>query len=283
MKGYHYNVSILASSSVDRHGDRFLPEGLESAARQLNTSYLPALSDHDPRRPLPARTVGGATVRLPDGEVLLLAIQQVFEDQADLPPFDPDRSMPVQPMPDSGIEFGWDRSYRLPEDQKALGELAAVTGAELRFDGKKAVEPLSVLVLAAGLWVVGKLAEGFLAEMGADAWRRLKELLARRRASEVDFLFLLRTEVADGDRRVMIEAIFTRPRDEDLDWLRDHAPARFEQIAKWVLTLPPDIRKVVFEYDGAKERLRLLYAMRRDALPVWPTGEPADAEDGGGS
>jgi aconitase B len=79
---------------------------------------------------------------------------------------------------------GWDRGFAGPEDQATIAEICALLDASSEEQGKKALEPITVLTIALTV-AATNVASGFLQKIGADAWDAvkptLKSLFARRR------------------------------------------------------------------------------------------------------
>ena len=57
----------MATTHVDRHGERLTRSALESLVRQLRANYIPIGFEHDPRFPPLGRMIDATVVELPDG------------------------------------------------------------------------------------------------------------------------------------------------------------------------------------------------------------------------
>jgi hypothetical protein len=128
----------------------------------------------------------------------LVAESELFETSGQLPPLTADREMLVHTFPLDRITIVRDRSYRHADDVAILDDLARDLSIGIEVLEKKALEPLSVLLLAvtgASALFVG----GFLNKMGGDAWDYLKpkiaQLLARRRIDQPEYLFVFEVQV----------------------------------------------------------------------------------------
>jgi hypothetical protein len=259
--------TILATTRVDRHGDRFTREALEGAAQQTVAAYIPMLFNHDPRIPPLGRTVRAFVEQLPDGEWALVAESEVFDTSGPLPPLATDREMVIREYPLDQITVVQDRSYRHPDDRAIIDDLVQGLPVNVEVYGKKALEPLSVLILAMSAGAAA-FAGGFLNKMGSDAWDYLKpriaKLLVRRKEDQPEYLFILEVQVCRPTGVLAIQCILTNPSQADLEQFWSDGVQKLDSLLPSMLSLPGYIRKVVITYsDGS---FHGQFAVRKDCI-----------------
>lgn len=116
--------------------------------------------------------------------------------------------------------IGVDRTYRDKRSQALLSDLARILRVPVRPESKKALEPISVLTLAAKA-TLGGIAAGFAARLGEDIYEQVKKklalLLARRREKSHDFIFRYRAEVVVSGHIVEVDFLATAPTEAQID------------------------------------------------------------------
>lgn len=183
--------AVLATTHVDRHNEAFTLAALEGMVEQLNQHYLPVGVQHDPRVPPLGRVIAAELRSHDDGEFEIAAQIEVFED-GDRIPFggDPRRTV-VRYYEADQVSVIDDRSLADDADQTILAELRSVLAARAGTESKKAFEPITVLTVAVTL-IGPKLIDGFLGQIGGDAWsatkEKLKSLFRRKRNSPAQLL-----------------------------------------------------------------------------------------------
>jgi len=175
--------SVIATTQVDRHGDRLTKGALEDLVTQIRSAYIPMMLNHDPRLPPFGRTVDAKVRPLPGGEFELVAVSEVCEPGDNLGELTGDREIRLPCFEKGKLTIVRDRSYENQDDERAFGELEILRDAHVETREKKAVEPLSVLLLAVS-GAVAAYMTGLLSKAGSDTWDyvkpRLAQLLARR-------------------------------------------------------------------------------------------------------
>jgi hypothetical protein len=136
-------------------------------------------------------------------------------------------------------------------------------------------------MIAAGVYIVGSIAKGFLSKLGSDIYEKLRDTLVqyyrkqKRPDSILDFCFY----VNDRGKEVEIHVLLTNPTDEDVSELLDN---QFAELDKLLASLPlkeSEVSSVVLEYK--KQNLSIQYAVRKDAVPL--TFKRKDNANGSGS
>jgi len=261
--------SVIATTHIDRHGDRMTKEALEDLAVQAKSAYIPMLFNHDPRIPPLGRTADARIRLLPDGEYALVVTSEVFEPLENIKLRDETREIPLRIYDEGMITVVRDRSYRARDDLQILEELEELRKICLEVEEKKAVEPISVLLIAlAG--AASALVSGFLNKMGGDTWDYLKprisRLLRHRRAERPDFLLIFEVQAKRQVGILSIQCVLSSPSQEELEGFWLTGLTLFEQELPALLSLDKDIRKVVLYYEGGK--LEPGFAVRKDCVPL---------------
>src|SRR5216684_6190010 len=127
-------TGVLATSAVDRHGERLSEGALQSMVEQVNSRWVTVGVEHDPRLPPAGRVVTARLVRRPD-EIAVEGVYDLFEE-GDVIPLSTERADFDNDRPD---EFGVpsDRSYREPGDRADIDELARLLGGRAKEEMKK--------------------------------------------------------------------------------------------------------------------------------------------------
>lgn len=267
----------IATTHVDRHGDRFTAGALHDMAEQISQQWIPMWIEHDPRIAPLGRTVAARVEPLEDGEYALMATSEIFDPQQSMPPFDTDDSRALHiasAMDDLSIVA--DFTYWNEADRAILQEIDR-HGIPTSLQGKKSLDPISALIL-------GGLVGGFLGAIGADLWKpvrgAIQRLLARRRHDELEFLFILDIGLPRNDNPVAVRVIATSPSDHDLDALFDLLPDLLRRLPNLVEPLDVQVAQIVMAFGHGK--LVPLHALRRDAVPariaIQGLGTHADSE-----
>lgn len=207
----------------------------------------------------------------PDGELELIAEVELFDDET--PPVSGDgRDMVVRRAP-AGLTVHYDWTHRSAEDQTDIAAIAQAFGTKPAYEGKKAVEPLSVITVV-GAFVLGSFAHGFFEEIGADAWKlvkdRLSALMSRKKeAGTAEQLLRFSILLEAASNRVEVDIILTNPSYDDLDWTIDAGIAIVESVLPDYLADAPYVRRLVFEVHNKSVVLK--FAVRSDCRPLTPT------------
>lgn len=261
--------TVIATSKVDRHGDRITVEALRGAAQQFRQGYLPMLFNHDQRVPPLGRAVHAEVRQMQDGSSQLVATTEIFEP-GDVLPFDPHgRRMIVREYDSGRVTLVADRSYTAAEDWDSLEAISQELDARLERFEKKALEPISVLLLAVA-GAAAAFATGFLNKMGGEAWDavkpRLAQLLGRRRAEKEEFLFVFEVQLVRAEGPLSIQCILTSPTKDEMQRFWSDGMAQLQEQLPALLSAGSEISRVVLHYqDGA---VVPGFAVRSDCVPL---------------
>lgn len=260
---------IMASSHVDLHGDKLTREALQSMASQVKERYLPININHDVRYPPIGRLTSAEVVELPDGESALLGIGELFEE-SDTPEslVGDGRKIKIRDKDIATISVYYDRTFLDEEGQELISELSKISSEEPTLTLKKALEPIQLLLIAAGVFVLGSIAQGFFKKIGSDLYEKLRDTLIKyyekkpRSDQIIDFCFSVR----QGERVFEVNVLVDKPSDTELN---DLFTSGFKEVDALLTSLSidekMDIAKLVLEYKSRKLLVR--YATRSDSVP----------------
>jgi hypothetical protein len=271
---------VMATTRLDRHYERFAPEALESMQDAIRSSYLPFIINHDPRSPPIGRVVDAEIVTLPDGEYGLEAGVEIFEGGA-VPPLKNDgRTLPLRELPQDGLLLTIDRVFSDPRFAQAVNGIGEIFGTGRQYEGKKAFEPLGVLIISVGGLAVGAFATAFFSRLGtkaADAFSGyLKQLFQRKTSDEEPRLLRFEFECVHKAERFRIEVILSGPSEEDIDSFLDQGISQLDEIAPSYISLEQKVLRYVFSFRQGE--LNFQFAVRQDAVPLFASER--DASDG---
>ncbi len=261
--------AVLATTHVDLHNEAFALSALEGMVEQLNRTYLPIGVEHDPRIPPIGRVLSAEVRKREDGEFEIAAELEIFEEGDRLEVGHEERQTIVNFHTEDRVVVVDDRSLLNEDDQRLLGEIRGLLDALHRTEGKKSVDPITVLTIAAS--VLGdRIIDGFLGQIGGDAWEatknKLKEVFKRKRNSPAQLLNLAATVQIDGAMR-LIEVFLSDPADADLDALRPGVVDEAIGVATRALESNPFLVRFVFTYSGTNG-LRREFAVAINGAPV---------------
>jgi hypothetical protein len=262
--------SRVSTTHVDLHGDRMTREALEGAAKQVSEYYIPILWNHDIRYAPLGRTVSAEVVPLEDGEYALETVGEYWEEGDSLESLSGDgRTLRVRTDDYDTFGVRYDRSFRDDDGRAFIGELSALAAAEPQAEEKKALEPVSTLVIAAGAFALGGVAIGFLNRLGSDLYGALKERLKGffqrnpQRETLVDFEFVLQNE--EG-RRFEVHVLVDRATAEELEELFANGFDQVDPIVDAICRSVPDAARIVLEWREREIHVR--YVVATNGVPL---------------
>ena len=269
-----YLEGVIATTHLDSHNERFSRGALESMVEQINSQYLPVGVEHDPRIPPQGRNISARLEQTDDSEYSVLVIQELFEEGDKIPLKNDGREMPVRPY-DRTPTIIFDRSYRNSEDAKLLEDVANHISGKLQEERKKSSDPISILIIALGVRILGGIVDGFSNQLGSDLYsgfkNSIKKLLAPKRGSKVEHLITFRAVIKRDNYFVQVDTYLTNPRDEDFDYFLAEGLKNLDTIVLKLIEQYGDLRQCTFECKN--EKMTLKFAVRKDAVPFIPTLE----------
>jgi hypothetical protein len=259
----------LMTTHLDRHGERFTLEALESAERQIQSNIIPQGIEHDPRIEPIGRIISAKIVKLNDGEYALDGISEIFNDLNTIDEIT-DRELVLHEYAEDSLEIRSDRNYRSEDDIKILNEISELLNCSKppQEEVKKALEPLSVLWIC-GAFVLGGITTGFFNKLGSDAFDLLKSklsrLLSKRKEGENEKLFAFGFTIID--KKCNVEVILTNPTEMDIEIVMQQGFKELDRILPSLFMVPSKrpIKKLVFEFEDNK--LNFKFGVRNDGIP----------------
>jgi hypothetical protein len=244
---------------------------LEGMVKQIASSYIPMGIEHDPRIAPLGRIVSARIVELDDGEHALDAEVELFEG-GDIIPFDSgSRRATVHYCQSERVCITDDRVFRDEEDQRDLADIADLLQAERRTEGKKALEPIAVLIIGAKLTGAAVLG-GFGKKIGEDAWKALRtkltKVFSKKRPTSAQLLTFAITAEIEGEPR-LVEIVLSDPEAADIDGCK---PEVIEAALQAVIAAVQDMPYLIrfhFAYS-ATGGLNLRFAVAMNGVPVVP-------------
>lgn len=179
------------------------------------------------------------------------------------------RVIPLPKTDQPRLSIVYDRSFSDENSQKMITEASSILGSNPAMQMKKAVEPVSILILT-GVFIAGGIAKGFLNKIGSDAAalfiQKIKAILKRSsRPSEQLFCF---QAYLDAGSMIEVEVIMTNPSDEDIDDFMTYGLEKLDQIVPKYLNTDMSLRRMVLEFK--RKELILIFGVRDDAVPLFP-------------
>jgi hypothetical protein len=267
---------IVATTRVDRHREQLALSALESLVEVANTSYVPVIVDHDPRCPPMGRVVRARIDELPDGHHAVVTTYEIFEPGEEVNS-EAGREIPLRTYSHGRVQLGFDRSYHNRESIALIGEISELLRSNPQEEGKKALEPISVLMVGVAV-IFGAVATGFLNALGADAYTavktKLKALAVPRRGERSEQLLRFEFAVSDDTSLINVDVIFTNPTEHDVDYALGQMLEDLDELLPGIVAQSQGIKRIVFE--AANDRIRLSFGVRWDALPILPA-EPSSS------
>ena len=99
--------------------------------------------------------------------------------------------------------------------------MAEATGGRLIYEAKKSLDPVSVIAIAAGVFVLGEITKGFFSKLGQDGYETLKaglkKLLGRRKNGETEKLLMFEFVVRKDEHTFHVELVATNPSAQQID------------------------------------------------------------------
>jgi hypothetical protein len=261
---------IMATTHVDLHNECLTPEALEDAVEQLKHNYVPINYNHDIRYPPLGRVVSAEVIKLPDGEYALQATGELFEESDSPHKLAGDgREIPTSSVETQTFHIQFDRTFRDEDGQELVDRLHKLSESVEKPAEfiKKALEPIQVLLIASGIYIVGSIAKGFLSKLGSDIYEKLRDTLIayyRNKTPEsiLDFCFY----VKEGARRVEVHVLLVNPTVENVSELLQSNFAELDEILSSLPLQKSNVSQVVLEYKN--KELSVRYAVRNDSVPL---------------
>lgn len=267
MKKYR---AIMSTTHVDLHGDKMSLEALNCLAKSVREKYLPVSINHDVRSPPVGRVASAEVVKLPDGEYGVQGTIEVFEPSDTIESLTGDgRKIPIHDKDIQRFFAHYDRSFSDAEGQGLIKRLGELSGQEPQYTIKKALEPVSVLIIAAGIFVFGSIGQGFFKKLGEDLYLKLKDTLARYYAKKTrpDQVLEFSFSAEKHEKVFEVKVLLDNPSEKTIG---DFFTTGIKDIDHTLALLPEDMEKdiaiIVLEYRD--KQISISHAVRNDSVPI---------------
>ena len=264
--------SVIATTHVDRQGDKLTRDALESLVESMSKSLIPVNIEHDPRIPPVGRITSGFVRQREDGEFEAIAVMELFDDVVEPMSPEDEREIVIRTNQHGPFHIWHDWAHRSSEDQRDIFAISQVFGTEAKYEMKKAADPIGLITIA-GAFVLGGIASGFLKEIGSDGWKivksRLTSLFSRERQDKGERLLSFSITVEVGGTPIEIDIIHTKPSADEISEFLDEGLAVLDSVLPIYLENAKDIRRLVFEAKG--KDLQVKFAVRKDCRPLAPS------------
>ena len=265
----------IATTHLDKHGDKLSLRILEDMCKATNESIIPMTVEHDPRIMPIGRYFAAEIVRLEDGEYALDAIgEYFFRGNEKLTQLN-NKYVNVEFFDKGHRGICYDRNFKNKEDQENITKLTNLLQCNepASEEIKKALDPLSILKIT-GCFILGAIATGFLNKIGSDAYDTLIKLLTtltKRKKEEKEKLLDFNFTVYDSnDKKVATQIILTNPSEDDINNILQYGLKELDRILPYyfhnIHEESHKIVKLVFEYKNGEFELK--YALSDDGLPL---------------
>jgi hypothetical protein len=276
-------TGILTSTHVDRHGDRMMLSALEDGVKQINAGYLPFGVEHDPRIAPIGRVVAARIKKLEDGEYGLEGEIEIFETGDALPLREDGRQIPLRTYPIDRLQVVYDMAFQDDESKALINEISKQLGTEPTQESKKSLEPIAVMIIGGGAFILGQLAKGFFSRLGQDGYEALKvglkKLFQYRQSCGKDTLLEVSLVVPIQGHDVEVDILCKNPSSGMLDDVFKKQLQRIDDTLPTLVHPHHGIRKLVFEHEDGNIHLR--FAVRRDAVPLSLEPKNPEKEESG--
>ena len=254
----------LATSHVDGKDDVLSLEALNTLIEDNNTHYIPIGIENDPRLPDSGRFISAELVDLEKGQFAVKGTGELFEE-GDVIEFDESREMPIREY--NGINIIHDRNFGTEEEQALIQELSSLLSAAPQEEVKKSVESLNVFLVGAGIFIIGKFANAFRDDIRdyASFKNYISSIMTKKRSGE-SLLECEFSSLIKENQIISISVILTDPNDKDIDLFFEQGIQDLDALLETTLKGEDFIQRIVLEYQ--KEKLKILYAIRKDAVPL---------------
>lgn len=248
------------------------PEVIIESAKQYNEEYIPLTDEHDIRKPPIGRVCSAKVVVSDDGTYLLECEAEFFDDNFDL--FTKSGKV-VNIQGEEEATFSARGNQTFEEDEEIAGlydELQKLGSGE---HGKKyredSLEPLQVLIIGCGFFVLQGIANGFFSKLGEDLYEKaklkLKQIFEKRplppKEKILQFQFFIKSAIG---RTIEVNVVITNPSENDIEGFFYYVPNILDERLSNLPLDELDLCRVVFSYEFTQ--LKLIYALRSDCIPV---------------
>jgi hypothetical protein len=260
----------MATTHVDLDGDRLSLEALKSLVRQINETYLPMSVNHDIRNPTIGRLVSAEVVKMPDGEYAADGIAEMFEPSDTLASLAGDgRKMNIHTDDVETFLVYFDRGFADEKGRELLHELEELSGQKPQQTIKKALGPISILLIGVGILTLGEIGKGFFSKLGEDLYDKLKKTLANYYKQKVsaDRVLDFRFSIQKNHRVIEVHVLISSPTEQTINDFFNEGITQIDKILGFLNSeSAKDVAQVVLQYKD--KEITFSYAVRSDCVPL---------------
>ena len=225
--------------------------------------------EHDPRIPPVGRLISAHIEELEDGEFAADGVAETFEKAEEIAFKNDGREIPLRYFKDECLHIDYDRSYDNHEDKQILKEIESLISVEIGHQVKKAVEPISLLIIA-GSFIAGGIVMGFLSKIGSDAWDLFKDklikLMKKKQEENKEYLLAFEFTVQKKNQIICLETVLSNPSESEISEFLQSGLKELDRLTPQLLEIGHGLKKIVFEYREGK--LRVIFGLRKDGVPL---------------
>jgi len=259
---------IISTTHLDSDGDKFTKEMLMNFVEQINTEYVIAQIEHDPRNPPIGRLKTAKLVQLDDVEYAVQTETEIFEKDDFASEIDHSRSIKIKEHLLNEIDLSYDKSFN-ENEVNIVEEIGIILNNQPSQAIKKSIDPIAVLEIACGL-MLGSFVKGFFSKIGSDAYEKLKikvGKLFKKDRSKKEKLLQFDFTVYGIDPQINVRVILNNPTINEFESFLTNGLNILEDILPRFNNDQYSIKEIVFLYEGNK--LNLLFGIRSDAVPMY--------------
>ena len=259
---------IIATSHRDSHGEILHSDGLKDMVENIKEKYVRVGVEHDPRIPPLGRIVDANIFKMEDGEYAVEAVMEIFEKDDLFIPIDNKKKMISHQNELNHLLIRYDRSFREEDNLRIVNEIAGIFNSKPVEEVKKALDPLSILIISGG-FILTSIAAGFFGKFGSDLFdsfkNKLKQLY-KRKSSQEQLLIFEFTIYSQGN--ITVSIILTNPDDLVIDSFFSDGLNKLEKLLPHYFDHEFAISEIFLKYNNGK--LEVTYGIRKDGIPIFP-------------
>ncbi len=263
----------VSNTQVDRHGDRMSLSSLELMSMQTDINIISSHNEHDYRNPPIARGIASHLMKEGYQEGTLYATFEFF-DLEDVGKPNPNsntigKTLALNKYSDGKIHVTYDINHinnnELLDCLKKL-QLNVDPESELKFDLKKAFDPLSIICVVIS-YITLRFIDAFLAKVANPFWDNLgKALHLIRKDSNSVLCLMFQLKYENETKEILIN--FTNCDSSEVEQtFKNKKDYIYNIVSKYEGT---DVARIVFNYSN-KELVH--------AYSVFNDGTPTDIHD----
>jgi hypothetical protein len=207
---------------------------------------------------------------MPDGEYAVDGISEIFEPSDTLASLTGDgRKMNIEVDNVETFSVRYDRAFMSEEGKELLQELEDLSGQKPQPTIKKALEPISILLIGVGIFSLGAIGTGFFSKLGEDLYEKLKKTLVNyyEKKTSADQILDFRFSIEKNNRVFEVHVLMSSPTEQIINDFFSEGISRIDETLDFLYSeLAKDVARVVLEYKDNK--LTFSYAVRSDCVPL---------------